>query len=82
MRLAETTGRKEMIVDNVWRAGNTNDLGGGHPVHQSRPRDIRCLRTTCANLDGKQLELLKQVVPKLSHVAFLHNRANSSSDGS
>jgi putative ABC transport system substrate-binding protein len=40
---------------------------------------ITGLTLLAENLDGKQLELLKQVVPKLSHVAFLHNRANSQS---
>ena len=41
--------------------------------------NITGLTLLAENLDGKQLELLKQAVPKLSRVAFLHNLANPQS---
>src|SRR5258708_11323795 len=41
-------GQKGMIVDSVWRIGNTNTSGSGRSVHGSHPRDVMCQTRTLA----------------------------------
>jgi putative ABC transport system substrate-binding protein len=54
-------------------------VGAGLIVNFARPgRNITGLTSSSAELGGKRLELLKQVVPKASRVAVLYNPADRS----
>ena len=54
-------------------AQDNDPVGNGHVVSLARPGgNITGLSSLGAELNGKRLELLKEIVPKLSHVAVFH----------
>src|SRR5262249_21115449 len=58
----------------IVRATGTDPLGTGLVASLARPGgNVTGLSTMSPELDGKRLELLREVVPKLSRVAFLWN---------
>ena len=60
-------------------AGVADAVGAGLVANLARPGgNITGLTGMSAELGGKRLELLKQVVPKISRVAVLHNPADRS----
>jgi putative ABC transport system substrate-binding protein len=56
---------------------DTDPVGSGFVASLARPGgNITGLATYAPELSGKQLELLKEIVPKLSRVAFIGNSTN------
>ena len=56
---------------------DTDPVGNGFVASLARPgRNITGLSVVSPELSGKQLELLKEIVPKLSHVAVLGSSTN------
>ena len=56
---------------------DTDPVGSGFVASLARPGgNITGLATYAPELSGKQLELLKEIVPKLSRVAFIGNSSN------
>jgi putative ABC transport system substrate-binding protein len=58
-------------------ASDTDPVGSGFVVNLSRPGgNITGLSTLAPETGGKQLELLKEIVPRLSRVAIIGNSSN------
>jgi putative ABC transport system substrate-binding protein len=56
---------------------DTDPVGSGFAISLARPgRNITGLATLAPEMAGKQLELLKEIVPKLSHIAIIGNSNN------
>jgi putative ABC transport system substrate-binding protein len=56
---------------------DTDPVGSGFAISLARPgRNISGLATLAPEIGGKQLELLKEMVPKLSRVAIIGNSNN------
>jgi putative ABC transport system substrate-binding protein len=71
-RVKETTSTVPIVM-----AQDTDPVGSGFIANLSRPGgNITGLATLSPEMSGKQLELLKQIVPKLSRVAIIGNSAN------
>jgi putative ABC transport system substrate-binding protein len=76
---APTRAAKEATTTIAIVMANDNDpVGSGHVASLARPGgNVTGLSTLAPELSGKQLELLKEIVPKLTRVAVLGNSANS-----
>jgi putative ABC transport system substrate-binding protein len=76
---APTRAAKEATTTISIVMANDNDpVGSGHVASLARPGgNVTGLATFAPELSGKQLELLKEIIPKLSRVAVLGNSANS-----
>ena len=58
-------------------ASDSDPVGNGFVVSLARPGgNITGLSTLAPEISGKQLELLKEIVPRLSRVAVLGNSTN------
>ena len=75
---ADTKGAKEATGTIPIVMGFDNDpVGNGFVASLARPGgNITGLSTLAPELSGKQLELLKEIVPKLSRVAVIGNSTN------
>jgi putative tryptophan/tyrosine transport system substrate-binding protein len=70
--LRETTSAIPIVM-----AQDTDPVGSGFIVSLARPGgNITGLATLSPEMSGKQLEVLKEVVPKLSRVAIIGNSTN------
>ncbi len=76
---APTRAAKEATTTIPIVMANDNDpVGSGHVASLARPGgNITGVSTLAPEISGKQLELLKEIVPKLSRVAFLGTSTNS-----
>jgi putative ABC transport system substrate-binding protein len=76
---APTRAAKEATTTISIVMANDNDpVGSGHVASLARPGgNVTGLSTLAPELSGKQLELLKEIIPKLTRVAVLGNSANS-----
>jgi putative ABC transport system substrate-binding protein len=76
---APTRAAKEATTTIPIVMANDNDpVGSGHVASLAQPGgNITGLATFAPEVSGKQLELLKEIVPKLSRVAVLGNSTNS-----
>jgi putative ABC transport system substrate-binding protein len=73
-----TTSRRELLVPIVMVAGG-NPVANGLVESLARPRgNVTGLSQMLQELSGKRLELLKEIVPELSHVAVLWNPQSAS----
>jgi putative ABC transport system substrate-binding protein len=76
---APTRAAKEATTTISIVMANDNDpVGSGHVASLARPGgNVTGLSTLAPELSGKQLELLKEIVPRLTRVAVLGNSTNS-----
>ena len=76
---APTRAAKEATTTIPIVMANDNDpVGSGHVASLARPGgNITGVSTLAPEISGKQLELLKEIVPKLSRVAVLGTSTNS-----
>ncbi len=71
-RLKEATSTIPIVM-----AQDTDPVGNGFIASLARPGgNITGLATLSPEISGKQLELLREIVPKLSHVAIIGNSTN------
>ena len=75
---AETRAAKEATVTiPIVMAQDNDPVGNGFVASLARPGgNITGLSTLAPELSGKQLELLKEIVPKLSRVAVFGTSTN------
>ena len=72
--VAIAAARQHTRTIPIVMATSTDPLGTGLVASLARPGgNVTGLSTMSPDLDGKRLELLREVVPKLSRVAFLWN---------
>ena len=72
--VAVAAAKRETRTIPIVMATSTDPLGTGLVASLARPGgNVTGLSTMSPELDGKRLELLREVVPKLSRVAFLWN---------
>src|SRR5215813_13925376 len=72
--VAIAAARQQTRTIPIVMATSTDPLGTGLVASLARPGgNVTGLSTMSPELDGKRLELLREVVPKLSRVAFLWN---------
>src|SRR5262245_17923128 len=72
--VAVAAARQQTRTIPIVMASSTDPLGTGFVASLARPGgNVTGLSTMSPELDGKRLELLREVVPKLSRVAFLWN---------
>src|SRR5713226_7356487 len=76
---APTRAAKEATTTIPIVMANDNDpVGSGHVASLARPGgNVTGVSTFAPEISGKQLELLKEIVPKLSRVAVLGTSTNS-----
>ena len=64
--------RKQLLTIPIVMAFDNDPVGNGFVASLARPGgNITGLSTLAPEISGKQLELLKEIVPKLSRVAVL-----------
>ena len=69
--------RKQLITIPIVMAQDSDPVGSGFVASLARPGgNITGLSTLSPEINGKRLELLKEIVPKLSRVAVLGNSTN------
>ena len=69
--------RKQLSTIPIVMAQDTDPVGNGFVASLARPGgNITGLSTLAPEISGKQLELLKEIVPKLSRVAVLGTSTN------
>jgi putative ABC transport system substrate-binding protein len=71
-------GKEATTTIPIVMANDNDPVGSGHVASLGRPGgNITGLATFAPELSGKQLKLLKEIIPKLTRVSVLGNSANS-----
>jgi putative ABC transport system substrate-binding protein len=75
--LATEAAKRATSTIPIVMARDSDPVGSGHVASLARPGgNVTGLSTLAPEIGGKQLELLKEIVPKLSHVAVFGSSAD------